>query len=224
MLCITIIFPLFLCEDTLRNKICIFLIIYGFLIISEISGSIVLMIVVSVLNIKIIFPQELVFSHSILAFILVSIMIIIDYIIVFNIRWIFRFINILKLSKNLFMFLINGIILNIDITLLNYADTNNFIVISILFLIILMINIILISTNISDFAFKYRKYSNLRYYNSIIYKQKKSLKAIDNTFREIRKRNHNFNNHMSIINYLMQYDIKKAKQYIEMLITNRGRS
>ena len=220
ILCLVNILPLFLYKDVIKNKIYIFLIMYGLMTINELIGSIILMFIVPILDIKIIFPQELLITKSLLSFIPITIMIVIDFFESLYISNILSYIKSLKLEKNFFMLFSSFIVLNISFTIISYTNTQNFILLSIIYFIILLMNLSLLSININNFIIKYKKYTDLKYYQRTINEQSDSFKNINTSFKKIRKQNHDFNNHLIIIKELFKNDEKEVIKYIEEILEN----
>ena len=81
-------------------------------------------------------------------------------------------------------------------------------------------NLSLLSININNFIIKYKKYTDLKYYQRTINEQSDSFKNINTSFKKIRKQNHDFNNHLIIIKELFKNDEKEVIKYIEEILEN----
>lgn len=218
ILCFVNVFPLFLYKDGFKNKIYNYLIIYGIFITNEIIGSIILMFIVSALQLGVLLPQELVASDSLLSFIPVSIMLVIDAIESKYICDFLYFNKKMNMMKNGFLTVISIIILNIQFSMLSLADKSSFILISAVSVFLLLINLYLIYINIDDFIKKYKNFHSLKYYRKMLNEQNIILVNIDDHFKETRKNNHDFINHLVIINTLLETNDTKAINYIYDLI------
>ena len=210
--------PLIAYKDKTSNKLYIYCIILGFCLINEIFATIILMFTVAALQMKFLLPVDMLINHSMLTFIPIFIMFLFDFFEAYHIKIFLKYIKNLDLKKNIILIIISILCFNICFGILCYTTLNRFILDSILFIVFLFINLIILNININNFLIKYNKYTNLRYYQKILQEQSKFLESIDEYFKKTRKKNHDFVNHLIIVENLIENEEKKAKLYLDKML------
>lgn len=208
-------FPLLIYIDTVSNKVFVYFVIFTCTAALEILISVVFIFVLKIFNLNVLFPQDLVIIESVLYFIPPIIIFFINIIIVRFIPYFFEKVSLLQLKKNVVALLIIFFLIIINESILFSTTKDNFILSTGFSIIFLLISLWLLNKNIDDFL---KKQEQNIFYKNIISVQQKSLKSINQIFKNIRKRNHDYNNHLIIINELLKTDNSKALLYIEEVL------
>lgn len=110
--------------------------------------------------------------------------------------------------------LLSGINFNILFT----STKSTFMILSIVYWIIAIVIIIVIYFNVK--LYLKEKENNIlnKQYEQTIKLQTEEMKSIDDYYKQIRKENHDFQNHCLIISELLKIDQEKAKEYLKSLL------
>lgn len=207
-------FPLLIYNDLLKNKIYYYFIAFVSFTVVELIGSFLFMIISAIFHFGVMFPQELTQMESTLFFIPMIIMLPLDFLVAYFMPKIIRRTHSLKMEKNILLILISIFILTMSLSTIYTATKENFLIVSIIFFGLFLVNLFFLNTNIHDFMDKYKNNLHNEYYQHIINEQKENLKSIDENYQRMRKRNHDFSNHIVIIDQLLKNDDVKVLEYI----------
>lgn len=208
---------LFLYNDTLKNKILNYLIVFTCTAVSELLISGLYIIILELFGLKINFPKDLALIKSLLFFVPIPFITLINFFIAHHITNILKFIYLSKKQPS-FLLLMSCFILMINMSIIYSSKKNNFMYFSIIYFFLFLITLYLINKYIDNFINAHYKNLDNKYFLEIVDKQKKQLLNINNDFKKIRKRNHDFINHIIIINQLLENNDKKVTKYIKTII------
>lgn len=211
--------PLFLYNDKLKNKILLYSVVFAILSAVEILISGAFIFLLSISGHNTIFPQELAVSKSLLFFVPPILIFFINLYFANHIYIIMGRFRTSKLAKDIFIMLFSFAIIIFNESILFSSDKSNFILFTIVSLLLLLFCLFLLNKSIEDFIIKYKKNKMNRYYNYIVNEQYEKMESIGNLFKKIRMKNHDFLNHMVIIERLMiNEDYDKLVRYLKKLI------
>ena len=210
--------PLFLYKDQLKNKILIYFIIFACLAGTELFISAFYIFLTSLFYSSAVFPQDLAIIESITFFIPPLLIFFMNLLISKYLPLFLDKIYMMKLSKNILLLLITFFIIVFNSSCLFSIPAQIFGYFTIVYILLLLLSLFLIFINLKDIINKYKKNLINRHYQKMFATQKDHLKNIDVNFKETRKNNHDFINHLIIINALLDKNDKKAVNYIDELI------
>ncbi len=218
---VTNIFPLlFIYNDTLKNKILNYLIINYYFAIIEMLISALFVIILLMFGFKIYFPKELSQMHSSLFFVPIPFIFFTNFYVANHLENILKYAHSNK--KNSFLLLLTFFLLVLNISIIFSSTKNNFLFFSIIYIILLLIILCLLNICINNFIISYKKNIHNKYLLEISNKQKEQLQSIDENFKKIRKRNHDFTNHLIIIFQLFKNNDLTVINYLDNLLHNHN--
>ncbi len=210
--------PLFLYKDKLKNKILIYFIIFSCLAGTELFISAFYIFLTSLFYSSAVFPQDLAIVESLTFFIPPLLIFLMNLLISKYIPLFLDKIYMMKLGKNIFLLLITFFIIVFNSSCLFSIPAQIFGYFTVVYILLFLLSLFLIFININDIINKYKKSKLNRYYQKMFDTQKNHLKNIDTNFKETRKKNHDFYNHMIIINDLLKSQDIQITNYIEELL------
>ena len=210
--------PLFIYRDTWKNKLLIYFVVFACLTVSELVVSIFYVIISTVMDISIVFPQDQAIAESFLYFVQFIPLFMINYLISGHLPYFLDQITILDMRKSIFLIGLTAFFMLFNMNCLYSTPIDIFGYVTVAYVFIFVLTLYIFYMNLKEIFNRYIE--NIEHKNQKIMfeKQRDSLKDIDNNFKNIRKRNHDFENHMIVINNLINQNDVEVIQYLENLL------
>lgn len=213
--------PLFFYHGNLKNKVCYFFIVLISFSSMELLVSFGFIFICHIFGYNITFLDELYQIRSFIYFVPIVISIIFDCLTTFVISQSIKK-NSFKIENNILYLLISIFLLVNSLNFMYASNLSNFILVSAIYVLLTIINILLINQNINNFFKKYKQNKQNEYLQIIINEQQENLRHIDESYQKIRKRNHDFKNHILIISQLFENHDNNVKKYIQDYINKNN--
>lgn len=204
--------PLFFYHGNLKNKVCYFFIVLISFSSMELFVSFGFIFICHIFGYNITFLDELYQIRSFIYFVPIVISIIFDCLTTFVISQSIKK-NSFKIENNILYLLISIFLLVNSLNFMYASNLSNFILVSAIYVLLSIINLLLINQNINNFFKKYKQNKQNEYLQIIINEQQENLRHIDESYQKIRKRNHDFKNHILIISQLFENHDNNVKKY-----------
>ena len=215
------IIPLFFYQDTFKSKVCSFFIVLISFSGMELLVSFGFIFICHIFGYNITFLDELYQIRSFIYFVPIVISIMFDCLITFVISQSIKK-NSFKIENNILYLLISIFLLVNSLNFIYVSNLSNFISVSAIYVLLSIINLLLINQNINNFSKKYKQNKQNKYFQILMNEQQENLKHIDENFQKIRKRSHDFKNHILIIYQLFETHDDNVKIYIQDYINKNN--
>lgn len=211
--------PLFCYKDDFKNKIKNYLIVVILCMIVELSLTpLMLFLANTIFGYNITVVDDIFKTHILLSSINLLLVAVNDYFIFKLTLKLRQMIDPKNMTKLFLVCFLPVLLLGVNINLLYTATKDTFMIFSLIYWSIFLIIVILLYKNIKHY--KKEKNNNLinQKYEQAIYLQTKEMESIDQYYKNIRKANHDFQNHCIIISTLFKNKDKSVKQYLQSLL------
>ncbi|WP_296876082.1 hypothetical protein [Thomasclavelia sp.] len=210
--------PIFAYQDTLKNKLCYYLIVVTLFILSELFISFTYVLVVSLLGYNVFFIDDIIGNNASTYYLFVFVLMLSDILLTYIICKLFNKINVAKLSSELLLMNVVILLMINTMNLIYVATKKNFMIMSIIYLFCTIVIIALVYKSVSNLIRKHEEniLDKKRLY--ILNMQMQELKHIDDHYKKIRKRNHDWMNHYLVLSQLFENNDEKIINYVDELI------
>lgn len=212
--------PLFFFKDTLKNKITCFSLVIILLMTCELFISVFFIFFLNLfLDPTLMIMDDAFNDYPAIAIIYSICICFVDYLllsIALHLKT-----KVKETYKLIFICFSPMLLSGINFNILFMTTKSTFVILSIIYWIIAIITIIVIYFNVKHYFKEKEQNISNKQYEQTINQQTKEMKGIDSYYKQIRKNNHDFQNHCIVILQLLKNNQEEAKEYIKTLLYNK---
>lgn len=210
--------PIFAYQDTIKNKLCYYLIVLSLFILSELFISFGYILIVSFLGYNVFFVDDVISNNTSIYYLFTLFLMLGDILLTYIVYKLFNKINVTKLCSELLLMNAAILLMINTLNLIYVATKKNFMIMSIIYLFCTIVIIALVYKSVSNLIRKHEEniLDKKRLY--ILNMQMEELKNIDDHYKKIRKRNHDWMNHYLVLSQLFENNDEKVIDYVDELI------
>lgn len=221
---ISLAVPLFYVKDSLKSKICNFLLAFGMYSLTEFIISTLSLLILVLLGYENTFLSDIIRQYQIINYFLYIFILIIDGLLTYFFIQIFNRLQMKNVSSDILLINLLLIIVINNINIIAIASKNTFVLYTVIYIILSIISVILLLFILKQIVIKNKENKKNEYRISLYNGQLNDLKVMKENYKIIRRNYHDVNNHFIVLsqlfrrkdkNELIKYIVEVDKKYNE---------
>ncbi len=213
------ILPLFYYKDRMKNKIIYYIFIFAFSVCLEVISAAIIIVLANLLgNSNYVFINTMIKEDALLYLINMILLCVGAHLGVRFIGYLKKDMNSSQFQKIIFIIFLPITLMGISTNILFSSNINTFMIISVISWSIAIVVLIFVNRVIDNYLAEYHKSKENREYQQVVKLQITHMQSIDCYYKNLRKNNHDFQNHCVVISNMINEKNKKTIDYIDSFL------
>lgn len=201
---ISLAVPLFYFKDSLKSKICNFLLAFGMYSLTEFIISTISLLILVLLGYENTFLSDIIGQYRIINYFLYIVILVIYGLLTYFFIQIFNRLKMKNVSSDILLIDLLLIIIINNVNIIAVASKDTFVLYTIIYIVLSIISVILLLFILKQIVIKNKENKKNEYRISLYNEQLNGLKMMKDNYKMVRRNYHDVNNHLIVLSQLFR--------------------
>lgn len=201
---ISLAVPLFYFKDSLKSKICNFLLAFGMYSLTEFIISTISLLILVLLGYENTFLSDIIGQYRVINYFLYIVILVIYGLLTYFFIQIFNRLKMKNVSSDILLIDLLLIIIINNVNIIAVASKDTFVLYTIIYIVLSIISVILLLFILKQIVIKNKENKKNEYRISLYNEQLNGLKMMKDNYKMVRRNYHDVNNHLIVLSQLFR--------------------